>query len=221
MARSMRGRAATLALCVPMVVIAASPVTQAAQRHANSAANVKVVASEFGSNFIPLGIGKSVVIDLPEDVKDVLVADPKIANAVVRTVRRAYLIGVSIGQTNIYFFDAQGRQIAGFDIAVTRDLNGMRGTLQADVPRRECPRRGDRRWGGAQRHRRLSARRPSTRSISPARLVGDNAKVVNNIIVRGRDQVMLKVTVGRSPARRYQAARHQISMVRSAAAPRC
>jgi hypothetical protein len=38
---------------------------------------VKVVASEFGSNFVPLGIGKSVVVDLPRDIKDVLVADPK------------------------------------------------------------------------------------------------------------------------------------------------
>src|SRR5262249_57481765 len=83
----------------------------------------QVAASEFGSSFVPLGVGKSVVIDLPGDVKDVLVADPKIANAVIRSARRAYLIGVARGQTSIYFFDSQGRQIAGFDVAVTRDLN--------------------------------------------------------------------------------------------------
>ena len=60
------------------------------------------------------------VIDLPRDVKDVLVADPKIDNAVIRSTRRAYLIGVAVGQTNVYFFDAEGKQIAGLDIAVTR-----------------------------------------------------------------------------------------------------
>src|SRR5512140_2097628 len=60
---------------------------------------VTVVASDSGSQFVPLGIGKSVVVDLPRDVKDVLVADPKIANAVIRSSRRAYLIGVDIGQT--------------------------------------------------------------------------------------------------------------------------
>ncbi len=38
--------------------------------------------------FHSLGIGKSVAIDLPADIKDVLVADPKIANAVVRSSRR-------------------------------------------------------------------------------------------------------------------------------------
>ena len=81
-----------------------------------------------------LGIGKSVVIDLPRDIKDVLVAEPKFANAVVRSTRRAYLIGVAVGQTNIYFFDAEGKQIAGFDVAVTRDLNGVRAMLQKLLP---------------------------------------------------------------------------------------
>ncbi len=41
------------------------------------------------SRFLALGIGKSIVVDLPRDVKDVLVADPKIANAVIRSEQRA------------------------------------------------------------------------------------------------------------------------------------
>src|SRR3954454_20266400 len=90
---------------------------------AASGAPIHVVGSDSGSRFVQLGIGKSLVIDLPRDIKDVLVAEPKFANAVVRSTRRAYLIGVAVGQTNIYFFDAEGKQIAGFDVAVTRDLN--------------------------------------------------------------------------------------------------
>ena len=58
------------------------------------------------ARFLALGIGKSVVIDLPRDIKDVLVADPKIANAVVRSAQRAYIIGAAVGQTNIVFFDS-------------------------------------------------------------------------------------------------------------------
>ena len=52
------------------------------------------------------------MIDLPRDVKDVLVADPKIANAVIRSSQRAYIIGAAVGQTNVVFFDADGQQIA-------------------------------------------------------------------------------------------------------------
>src|SRR6202142_4542520 len=95
---------------------------------------IQVAASEATSRFIALGIGKSVAIDLPADIKDVLVADPKIANAVVRSSRRVYMIGVTIGQTNSFFFDANGKQIAGFDLAVTRDLNGVRAALQQAMP---------------------------------------------------------------------------------------
>ena len=68
---------------------------------------------QMNARFLSLGVGKSVVIDLPRDIKDVLVADPKIANAVVRSAQRAYIIGVAVGQTNIVFFDSAGQQIAG------------------------------------------------------------------------------------------------------------
>jgi len=50
---------------------------------------IQLVAGDSNSRFVPLGVGKSIVIDLPRDIKDVLVADPTIANAVVRTARRA------------------------------------------------------------------------------------------------------------------------------------
>src|SRR5262245_16254513 len=95
---------------------------------------IQLIAGDSTSRFVPLGFGKSVVIDLPRDIKDVLVADPTIANAVVRTARRAYIIGVKTGQTNVFFFDANGQQIGGLDIAVTRDLNGLRAALKHALP---------------------------------------------------------------------------------------
>src|SRR6202166_5094672 len=89
---------------------------------------------QMNSRFLALGIGKSVVIDLPRDIKDVLVADPKIANAVIRSAQRAYIIGAAVGQTNIVFFDAAGQQIAAYNIAVKRDLNGVRAALKQTLP---------------------------------------------------------------------------------------
>jgi pilus assembly protein CpaC len=156
---------------------------------------IQVAASEATSRFIPLGIGKSVAIDLPRDIKDVLVADPKIANAVVRSSRRVYMIGSAVGQTNIFFFDADGKQIAGFDIAVTRDLNGVRAALKqlmhdSDV-RIEGVGEGAVMLSGTAANPGESQQAYDIAS----RLVGDGTKVINGISVRGRDQVMLKVTV--------------------------
>jgi pilus assembly protein CpaC len=188
--------AATWLACQMILAAVAFDLAVAAQRTPAPPpdSGVKIVASEFGSNFVPLGVGKSVVVDLPGDVKDVLVADPKIANAVIRTARRAYLIGVGMGQTNIYFFDADGRQLAGFDIAVTRDLNGMRGALKQMFPDGNV--RVEAISDGVMLTGVVSTPVDAQHAFDIAgRLVGDNAKVVNGIVIRGRQQVMLKVTV--------------------------
>jgi pilus assembly protein CpaC len=144
--------------------------------------------------FLALGIGKSVVVDLPNDIKDVLVADPKIANAVIRSAHRAYIIGAAVGQTNVVFFGTDGQQLAAYDIAVKRDLNGVRTALKQMLPAAGIQAEG------------LGDGVMLTGSVSSpieaqqagdvaARLVGGADKVLNSIVVRSRDQVMLKVTV--------------------------
>ena len=37
---------------------------------------------------LQLGVGKSVIVDLPEEASEIYVGDPRIANAVVRTAKR-------------------------------------------------------------------------------------------------------------------------------------
>ncbi len=153
-----------------------------------------MAADQLNARFLPLGIGKSVVIDLPRDIKDVLVADPKIANAVIPSAQRAYIIGAAVGQTNIVFFDAQGQQIAAYDIAVKRDLNGARAALRQAFPNSDVQIEGvgDAVMLTGSVSSPLDAQQ--AQDIA-ARLAGAADKVVNNIVVRGRDQVMLKVTV--------------------------
>jgi len=150
--------------------------------------------AQMNARFLALGIGKSVVIDLPRDIKDVLVADPKIANAVVRSAQRAYIIGAAVGQTNIVFFDSAGQQIAAYDIAVKRDLNGVRAALKQTLPNADIQIEGvgDGVILSGSAANPIEAQQAADLA---ARLVGGADKVVNSIAVRGRDQVMLKVTV--------------------------
>ena len=149
---------------------------------------------QMNARFLPLGIGKSIVIDLPRDIKDVLVADPKIANAVVRSAQRAYIIGAAVGQTNIVFFDSAGQQIAAYDIAVKRDLNGVRAALKQALPNADIQIEGlgDGVMLSGSAASPIEAQQAGDLA---ARLAGGADKVVNSIAVRGRDQVMLKVTV--------------------------
>jgi pilus assembly protein CpaC len=156
--------------------------------------NATPAGNSLNARFLPLGIGKSIVIDLPRDIKDVLVADPKIANAVIRSAQRAYIIGAAVGQTNIVFFDAAGQQIAAYDIAVTRDLNGVRAALKMSLPQADIQIEGV--GDGVVLSGSVASPIEAQQAQDlAARLVGTPDKVVNSIVVRGRDQVMLKVTV--------------------------
>jgi len=79
---------------------------------------IHVTASDLNSPFIALAPNKAVVIELGGDIADAFVTNPKIVNAIVRTKRRVYIMGAGLGQTNVFFFDAEGRQIGGLNIAV-------------------------------------------------------------------------------------------------------
>lgn len=198
------GRKALIRTAMVAAMVALAPAWHGTLRAAEPGADARlpiphVAASDAGSTFVPLGVGKSVVIDLPGDVKDVLVADPRIANAVIRSARRAYLIGIQRGQTSVYFFDAQGRQLAGFDIAVTRDLNGLRAALRRMFPNADLQVEGL--GDGVVLSGTMSSPLEAQQAYDVAKQVigggffGGGGNVVNGIIVKGRDQVMLKVTV--------------------------
>jgi pilus assembly protein CpaC len=195
--------ASLAALLAASALVPASQMMAAEPRVDPRAPVIQVVGSDASSRFVSLGVGKSVVIDLPADIKDVLVADPKIANAVVRSSRRAYIIGAALGQTNVFFFDAEGRQMAGFDIAVKRDLNGIREAIRqvlpgADIRIEAIGNDGIILAGTADTQADAQqafdiATRLVNAGTNPTSIEG--SRVVNAIKVKGRDQVMIKVTV--------------------------
>lgn len=97
------------------------------------AASAGVTAS-VATQRVKLGLNKSVVIDLPSDAYDILVANPAVADAVTRTARRIYLFGKAVGETNIFVFGPNGEQIVSLDLAVERDVAGLENYLKRFIP---------------------------------------------------------------------------------------
>ncbi|WP_292585959.1 pilus assembly protein N-terminal domain-containing protein, partial [Mesorhizobium sp.] len=97
------------------------------------AASAGVLAS-VATQRVKLGLNKSVVIDLPSDAYDILVANPAVADAVTRTARRIYLFGKAVGETNIFVFGPNGEQIVSLDLAVERDVAGLEDYLKRFIP---------------------------------------------------------------------------------------
>ncbi|MGG7519171.1 type II and III secretion system protein family protein [Allorhizobium undicola] len=83
---------------------------------------------------VKLGLNKAVVVDLPQDAHDILVADPEIADGVTRTSRRIYLFGKKVGQTNIFIFGEDGREIVSLDLQIERDIEGLQDNLKRFIP---------------------------------------------------------------------------------------
>lgn len=83
---------------------------------------------------LKLGLNKALVVDLPSDAHDILVADPAMADAVTRTSRRIYLFGKAVGQTNVFIFGAAGEEIVSLDIEVERDITGLEANLRRFIP---------------------------------------------------------------------------------------
>lgn len=90
---------------------------------------VKLARKGAKAQQISLGLDKSMVLELPADAYDILVANPEVADAVSRTARRIYLFGKDIGDTNIFVFGKNGEQIANLNLLVDRDISGLQANL--------------------------------------------------------------------------------------------
>ncbi|ALN71956.1 type II and III secretion system protein family protein [Aureimonas sp. AU20] len=97
-------------------------------------AESSVIAVNRPQQTISLGLDKSKVIDLPRDAHDIVVSNPAVADAVTRTARRIYIFGKQIGQTNIFVFDANGREIAVLDLKIERDISALASTIRKYIP---------------------------------------------------------------------------------------
>ncbi len=157
---------------------------------------------------IDLSVGKSIVIDLPRDAAEVFVSEPKVANAVVRTARKVFIIGTGAGTTSVYVTDKNGAQIAALDIGVAKELARELSILR-EVIKKALP-KADIQVTSVGDNFVLAGTVDSALEVQSAidianNLVGQSGgffgiggtsgKVVNALQVRGRDQVMLKVTI--------------------------
>ncbi|MGZ3297515.1 MAG: type II and III secretion system protein family protein [Asticcacaulis sp.] len=78
--------------------------------------------------------GRSAVIDLPTDAADVFVSNPAVADAVLRTPRRIFVLGVAAGDSDAIFFDGMGRQIMNLSIRVDAGTDQLADTVHRLFP---------------------------------------------------------------------------------------
>jgi len=163
---------------------------------------------------LQVGVGRSMIIDLPEDAQEIFVGDPTVANAIVRSARRLYISTLQAGQTTIFALGADGHKIAVLEVTVGRDVAELQRLLKSAIPDNDIHVRtvggsiiltgsvasaGDAQEAldiaqgfvadGGVSAIASSGGGGATASASPA------GKVVNSLMIRGLDQVSLRVTI--------------------------
>ncbi|MFN3512117.1 MAG: type II and III secretion system protein family protein [Phenylobacterium sp.] len=173
-----------------------SPLAASAQAPAATTAVVRVdlAAAGGGSQSLSLPQGKSAIVELPVDARDVLVTNPGVADAMLRSPRRIFIMGMKGGQTDAVFFDNAGRRILTLDIRVDQDTAAVAQTINRIVPAARV------RVDAMNESLILSGEVPSLadadRAVQIARAaVAKPEQVLNMLSIAGKDQVMLKVRV--------------------------
>lgn len=165
----------------------------------NTASQIKIQKPGTGVNnrSIVLPFSKSTVIELPENVMDVIVSNPNVVQAVVHTSRRTMLIGSNPGQTNVYFYSHDGRELLNVDIRVERDIGGLESLIAKNAPDSNVE------VQVFNSNILLTGSVPNAAAADKVEKLarmwlgagGDEGGIVNLLAVEGKDQVMLKVRI--------------------------
>ncbi len=196
----------TVGFLALMVAPAFAPTAAQAQAQRRGGVGVEPASAAMYAKRITLGVGRTIIVDLPADAAEIVVGDPKIANAVVRSTRKLYVMGLGTGQTTILAMSTDGRQIANLEMNVGRDLDELDKLLHTALPRSRIIVKqvndsivltGEAQSAGE------AATAVDVAKAFVARVGGAVATgaaspentVVNAISIRGQDQVMVKLTI--------------------------
>ncbi len=186
------------------VATAAAVLCLAAPALAASPAYLKVANYATGTTQpLALDVNKSIIVDLPTNVGEVIVSQPAIATVVMRTKTRAIVQGVAGGDTNVFFLDGAGNSISVLDIKVSQPRSDVGNALEAAIAR-NIP--GSRirvesvLLDGSTNRVVLSGTALSQDDVTKAndiavQFAGDPKNVASIVQVSGDQQVKLKVTV--------------------------
>ena len=172
---------------------AAAPALAAGMAAQSAVVRVNLTGGS-ASQALTLPNGKSAIIELPVDVRDVLVTNPAVADAMLRSPRRIFIMGLKNGSTDAVFFDSAGRRILSLDIRVDQDPSAVAQTINRIIPGARVQ------VDGMNETLILSGQvanlSDADKAMQIARAaVGKPENVVNMLSIAGKDQVMLKVRI--------------------------
>lgn len=141
-----------------------------------------------------LPLNKGAIIELPADARDVMVSNPMIVEAVIRSPRQVYIFSRQIGQANVFILDKTGKQILNLEVQVERDLDALQGMIDKFLPNSRVAVESINDNIVLSGFVSSPAASEQARDLA-ARFVGDPERVLNMVAIDTNEQVMLKVSI--------------------------
>jgi pilus assembly protein CpaC len=195
---NLRATALTLAILPMLAGINATQVLAA------EAAYLTVSSKAMGATQqLELEVNKSMIVDLPVNVGEVIVSQPAVSTVVMRSKTRAIVQGVSGGDTNIFFLDGKGKNISVLDLKVFQPRSDVGNALEAAIARNVAGSHINVEsvsLDGTTSRVVLTGTALSQDDVARAQAIaiqfaGGEGNVANIVTVAGNQQVKLKVTV--------------------------
>ena len=147
-----------------------------------------------GSEQFELPLNKTRPIELDRAVRDVIIGNPEVADVVVRAPGQVYLIGRSVGETNVFLVDAKGNLIRKLDVVVNPDGSSVEAAIRQLLPKERINVKG---VGDSVV---LSGVASSDGAAAQAqqiarRFVPEDGNIVNMMTIGSEQQVLIKVKV--------------------------
>lgn len=143
---------------------------------------------------VRLPLNKTLQLQLPSAVRDVIVGNQAIADVIVRSPTQLFLLGRAVGDTNVFLLDANGKIIERFEINVQPDTEAIKSLLTQLLPNENIG------VDGAGDSIVLSGSVSSDGVVEQARniarrFVKTDEMIVNMLRVSSEQQVLLQVRV--------------------------
>ncbi len=185
----------TVAMATGSSSVAAQNAGLAAPPAQTQSSVIRIVSKPGGTTQrVSLALNNAAVVELDIDARDVVVANPDIVDAVVRTPRRIFIMALKIGQTNAIFLDGEGKQIASLEVFVGSDVADLNDQLARQL-------KGARVTAQSLNDNVVlngtvtSPQQASQAQEMATRFAGAATKVVNALSIDQASQVLIKVRV--------------------------
>jgi pilus assembly protein CpaC len=141
-----------------------------------------------------LPLNKTRPIELDRAVRDVIIGNPEIADVVVRAPGQVYLIGRSVGETNVFLVDSKGGLVRKLEVVVQPDGSAVEAAIHQLLPKERINAKG---VGDSVV---LTGVASSDGAAAQAqqiarRFVPDEENIINMITIGSEQQVLIKVKV--------------------------